>query len=256
MSELNPHLISSGSEVSESEAVEEEAEGETEEERRLEKDNRWVRDVFEREGTVGDNYVYRCRGCNRTVQASRGSSSNLTKHCRRKTNGQCTALYEDAMEKLRLLEVSRTPAISDFTSSLATVRPLPAATSERLNDLIDMLVVGAELPISIVENHHFRELVSFTCPRYKHRSRQSRTRGLLTRLKAIEVAVQTELDGVKYVTIEVDGWSSARKLSMLCILAHINGKVVVRDVCTCSNTHYSNCIASTKSTVTCITLSP
>ena len=86
--------------------------------------------------------------------------------------------------------------------------------------LIEDLIVKCNLPLSLVENEHFRHFLSVVDSRYTPPSRSTVASQLANMAEKVEQQIGDSLDSVKSVNLTLDIWSDRTMRSYLGITAH------------------------------------
>lgn len=115
------------------------------------------------------------------------------------------------------------PGISDFfqkkDDTYSSNNPRQRTLSK---SVVENLIIGCGLPVSIVENEHFRKFMSDVDAKYVVPCRKTVTTSHLTQLlKVKQDAVKNAVRAAGDVALTVDIWTDRRQHSFIAITAHI-----------------------------------
>lgn len=88
------------------------------------------------------------------------------------------------------------------------------------NSIVEDLIVGCSLPMSLVENENFRRFLSIMDKRYKPICRATVTKILLDKTKKKEIDLKKELSNAVSVNLTVDIWTDRKMRGYLGITCH------------------------------------
>ena len=86
--------------------------------------------------------------------------------------------------------------------------------------IINDLIVGCNLPLTIVENPKFRSFLFTADPKYKATNYRSVIKNLESSVTAIRTKVKEELAEAEHVSLTVDIWSDRRMRGFLGVTGH------------------------------------
>ena len=125
-------------------------------------------------------------------------------------------------------------AATSTTSSpvLSVVYANSSGRGKMLTDsLINNLIIGCNLPLSVVDNPHFRAFVHDLEAKYAPPCRQTLTYSLIPKLvEQKKASLQRLLDDSCYVSLTIDIWTDRRCHSYMAVTVHM-----VKDGCCSSN---------------------
>ena len=165
--------------------------------------------------SLDDNFKAKCKYCHKEISGSLGTTTNFIKHIKR-----CHSMkYEefisqkepksDAQQKLNLLP------------KFCKKYPPHDARQHEITDELVSFIAGDLIPLSIVENPRFRNLIFKLDPQYQIPSRKHLSTKLLTE-KSIEIHEQLmkKLEQVKSIALTTDLWSNRQMKSYIGITGH------------------------------------
>lgn len=137
-----------------------------------------------------------CKLCDTKMSYVGGCTSAIRNHLRSKHATVCGST-----------DNSKTPMLSNF--GFGAVRPCSDSRREKITDLIAKMIVANALPISLVDNEEFVQLIDYLEPNYKVPCRQTMT----TRLDCMKATLEKEMkddlkEAAAAVAITTDIWTS------------------------------------------------
>ncbi|KAL1249031.1 hypothetical protein QQF64_022349 [Cirrhinus molitorella] len=169
-----------------------------------------------------------CKFCDKTILETCGTTSNFIRHLQRNHKAR---LQEYRASQSR----GNSQTIIDlFQRQTSQVQVYSASSSRQLainQAIIQDLIIGCCLPLSIVENQHFRHFLHIIDERYIPIARSTITSKhipqLVTRVKE---CIKSSLADQKFVSVTADIWSDRTLRSYLGVTAH---------VCNCTANEYT-----------------
>ncbi|WAQ99568.1 ZBED1-like protein [Mya arenaria] len=148
-----------------------------------------------------------CRLCKKAY-ANKGNTTNFQFHLQHDHPHDSTGEMKKATKQPVQAKLSFAP---------------PRLNSDRqaiLDDALLKLLVGKVLPLSLVENKHFKTFVDLLDNRYKLPSRRDITRRLEKKKDEVKDKVRTDLETCDNVSITHDSWTSLKNESYETVTAH------------------------------------
>lgn len=189
----------------------------------------------------------KCSYCSNPISYKGGSTTNLSKHLKRKHIIQYEArkiqrveqnvddpgtLNEEISSQPRLLICQSQPSSSTNmnikkTRPLQTqvdsyiTKPISIHKQKILDEQLGVMISKEFQPFSLVENIEFKKFVYLLNPAYKLPSRKTISKSLLPQLleKAKE-KVKTNLINAKFIAFTTDGWTSINNDSFVAVTVH------------------------------------
>jgi len=141
-----------------------------------------------------ENGKAECRLCKRLFAAVGGSTSGL--------KGHLQTMHPDVVAKSQQTQ----PTLPSF--GVNPQRKCNNERQEKITVLLTKVIVANMLPLSLVDNAEFREMMEFIEPNFKMPCRQTMTNRIDSTKVEVEKRVRTELDAVPAVSLTSDIWTS------------------------------------------------
>ena len=144
-----------------------------------------------------------------------------------KTHGPVVESIAGASESIKSFEPVHLPnppvASTSSTAVERTIKYKPGSLRKRGIDACILKLVTTDLqPLTIVENKGFRKLLTEIDPRYEMVSRKRLTQQLLPeKYNAEKANLMQEMDGVEYIAVTTDCWTSQQTEGYMTVTAHL-----------------------------------
>ncbi|XP_039863020.1 E3 SUMO-protein ligase ZBED1-like [Simochromis diagramma] len=162
----------------------------------------------------------KCRFCKVSLTKTAGTTSTFTRHLERK-HPQRYLEYK-AGSATSVIAVNPTqPQLSLFAPSIHLFSPNSPRQQAITQSILQDLIVGCSLPLSIVENPHFRHFLNVLDSKYTPVSRTTLTEKLIPHLVTkLKGDIIKALEVQPNVAITTDLWSDRRLRTFLGVTAH------------------------------------
>jgi len=134
-----------------------------------------------------------------------GSTSGLKHHL--------TSMHPDVMSSGK---PSPQPSVASYCVG---PRQCNDARQEKITALLSKVIVSNMLPLSLVDDPAFRELMSFVEPNYKVPCRQTLTKRLESTKTEVAKVVEEELESASAISITTDLWTSINNDAYISVTA-------------------------------------
>ena len=141
---------------------------------------------------IGNSKV-QCRLCLRQLYYVGGSTSSLKHHL--------NAMHPDVMS----VSTPTQPTLSSFGVG---IQRQCTDSKQKITALLTKVTVANMLPLSLVDNAEFCELMAFIEPNYKVPCRQTLTHRMESTKSEVAKSVSAELESASAVSITTDRWTS------------------------------------------------
>ncbi|KAK7138517.1 hypothetical protein R3I94_013977 [Phoxinus phoxinus] len=163
----------------------------------------------------------KCRFCKVCFTETAGTTSTFTRHLERKHRERYLEYKAGSAASMTIADPTQ-PQISSFAQRVQLYSPNSARQQAITQSILQDLVVGCSLPLSVVENPNFRRFLNVLDSKYTPVSRTSLTEKwiphLVTRVKGDIIKA---LEVQSNVAITTDLWSDRRLQSFLGVTAHV-----------------------------------
>ncbi|CAF4804796.1 unnamed protein product [Rotaria socialis] len=156
-----------------------------------------------------------CKLCNQNYKDKCGIFSNFLKHLKRK--------HVPEYEKLFFDQVEDSPEVVNGSDHRSTIELSSSNTKQnRINiSIAKYLIIKCNLPLNLVENSAFREFMKECNVKWNPiSSKKLKHDGISFFADKMKTNLHATLNGVKFVTLTVDGWSDRRGRSFIGVTCH------------------------------------
>ena len=114
------------------------------------------------------------------------------------------------------------PSIDSFAFKKAQIYSKSSPQQQAISlAIIQDLIIGCCLPLSLVENHHFRHFLALLDCKYTPLSRRTITDKIPELVRNAKEAISKKLKASSFVSLTTDLWSDRKMRSFLGVTAHI-----------------------------------
>ncbi|CAI5669729.1 unnamed protein product [Oreochromis niloticus] len=181
-------------------------------------------------GNAKKKHSAKCRFCKVSLTETAGTTSTFTRHLECK-HPQRYLEYK-AGSATSVIAVNPTqPQLSLFAPSIHLFSPNSPRQKAITQSILQDLIVGCSLPLSIIENPHFRYFLNVLDSKYPPVSRTTLTEKLIPHLVTkVKGDIIKALEVQPNVAIKTDLWSDWRLCTFLGVTAHRAFKVRMPEV--------------------------
>uniref|UniRef100_A0A3B4ZNS1 Uncharacterized protein n=1 Tax=Stegastes partitus TaxID=144197 RepID=A0A3B4ZNS1_9TELE len=157
-----------------------------------------------------------CKYCNATLTEVAGTTSSFCRHLERKHKERFLE-YKAGLEK----DVKQ-PTLQSFTQKVQ-IYSLNSPRQQAITEaIVKDLIVGCSLPLSFVENGHFKHFLEIVDCKYTAVTRKTICeKWIPVMVKKVKETVLEKLDTQSSVSLTTDLWSDRRLRSFLGVTAHV-----------------------------------
>uniref|UniRef100_A0A3B3RYJ1 Zinc finger BED domain-containing protein 4-like n=1 Tax=Paramormyrops kingsleyae TaxID=1676925 RepID=A0A3B3RYJ1_9TELE len=157
-----------------------------------------------------------CKFCSMTITETTGTTSNFYRHLERKHKERFLG-YKAGQKK-----DDTQPTIASFTQKGQVYSEHSQRQQAISEAIVQDLVIGCCLPLSIVENVHFKHFLEILDSKYTPISRRTISEEQIPALvRKVKEKVLEKLATQTYVSLTTDIWSDRRLRSFLGVTAHM-----------------------------------
>ncbi|GAA6090112.1 uncharacterized protein LOC122831395 [Tachysurus ichikawai] len=162
-----------------------------------------------------------CKFCNATLTETAGITSNFYRHLERKHKERFLE-YKAGQQT----DVTQSTIALSFTQKVQ-VYSLHSTRQQAISKaIIQDLIIGCCLPLSLVENGHFKHFLEIMDNKYTPISRRTISEKQIPVLvKTVKETVLKKLETQSSVSLTTDLWSDRRLRSFLGVTAHVCNKL-------------------------------
>ncbi|XP_046578557.1 E3 SUMO-protein ligase ZBED1-like [Haliotis rubra] len=150
------------------------------------------------------------------ISGSLKATSNFLTHLQRRHAHVLTGL-KDKKRKL----TDEQPSLDTFVETEKKKFSSSDSRQQKITDSITMFIARSLMPLSIVENSYFRDLLHCMGPRFVIPSRKHLTSSLITKkCEEIILAMKQDFEKTESVCVTIDLWSSRQMRGYIGITGH------------------------------------
>ncbi|XP_046543879.1 E3 SUMO-protein ligase ZBED1-like [Haliotis rubra] len=177
-----------------------------------------VREAFEFpvDGIPSQTFKAKCKTCGSFISGSLKATSNFLTHLQRRHAHVLTGL-KDKKGKL----TDEQPSLDTFVETEQKKFSSSDSRQQKITDSLTMFIDRSLMPLSIVENSYFRDLLHCMEPRFVIPSRKHLTSSLITKkCEEIILAMKQDFEKTESVCVTIDLWSSRQMRGFIGITGH------------------------------------
>ncbi|XP_043987015.1 uncharacterized protein LOC122839489 [Gambusia affinis] len=157
-----------------------------------------------------------CKTCKKRISDGDATTSNFVRHLK---------LHKDRFEEYqmnkRITNEPQQPSISQFLDTRAGQYSMNHPQQKAItNALLRDLIIGCNLPLSIVENKSFRHFLTVVDSKYSPICRRTMTSKIEDLAAEKHLMLKTQLSQTDHVSVTVDIWSDRKMRGFLGITVH------------------------------------
>uniref|UniRef100_A0A3B5PVV0 Uncharacterized LOC111606838 n=1 Tax=Xiphophorus maculatus TaxID=8083 RepID=A0A3B5PVV0_XIPMA len=166
--------------------------------------------------TLRKKHTAQCKFCSASLSETVGTTSNFYRHLERKHKERFLE-YKAGQQS----DVTQ-PTISLFTQKVQLYSPQSPRQQAISEAIVQDLIIGCCLPLSLVENGHFKHFLEVLDSKYTPISRKTVSERRIPELvRKVKETVLEKLKTQSSVSLTTDLWSDRRLRSFLGVTAHV-----------------------------------
>jgi len=161
----------------------------------------WVWEHFQK----CDKDIAKCNYCNKKLLCKYSSTSGINRHLK---------------EVHSIAKNNKQPKIIKFISSSKTANPCTPDNKKKIDRLIANFVTNKLVPIDIVEDKSFKDLINYLAPNYKILTRKSIKLKITETYEQLKQRVISKVQEFNSISVDFDTWSSVANESYITVNCH------------------------------------
>ncbi|XP_037539816.1 zinc finger BED domain-containing protein 6-like [Nematolebias whitei] len=168
--------------------------------------------------TLKKKHTAQCKFCSASLSETVGTTSNFYRHLERKHKERFLEYKAGQQNDVTVTQ----PSISLFTQKVQLYSPQSPRQQAISQAIVQDLIIGCCLPLSLVENSHFKHFLEVMDSKYTPISRKTVSDRQIPELVIkVKETVLEKLKTQSSVSLTTDLWSDRRLRSFLGVTAHV-----------------------------------